>query len=373
MDDRISKLQWAFLEKHIQASKLDYYQQQKVSLKGKFTDNAEDVEAIDQCLKEWSLKEVLHGEDGSKPYRCHCGKRIRHLYVVQHTTKDVTLHLGSTCFKSYVGINAEMVEKVKASNEVLIAEKEEIIGLYEVGYIEEQKFLLDYEALDKDFREQLDIGLPLSRRQEKLAYQELDIEDKGLLVTRRDLIRSMSREQLIRMNSLTIEGRRTIIARLVDGRILGVLDEVLAAAPELFSNRKTPTVDGGNRLELRLIEGFKSNDHLSQEERIGHHYEGIATLIQMVDYGVVAPSVLVKVASALLSESQRSYWLGHTSAGQKRELSRHILLNSHMVSPEVILGYKNLPKDIVGQIMLRLPLTEIQYNRLQDYLKQGKD
>ena len=357
MDDRLTKLQWDFLENHIQASRHDFYRTKKVKLKGKFIEDGLDASTVDDLLDEWVIDQVLHGDPGDKPYQCQCGRRVRHLYVVKHRRKAITLKLGSTCYKDYIGIDAEKFVEVSALNQTLVAEREVIIDRYDIGHIELMKFLLDYEDLDPLYREQLSLGLPLSYKQETKAYKDLKVEDESSLVTVKESIRKLNKHQLSQLNALTSEARLTVVARLRDGRILGVLDEVLEAAPELFAERGTPYEHSPNRLVDRLSERFELEGVKGQWRQDPVCLKDINSLLTLVESEVLEPQQLVMVGRHLLTDRQRDFWGGHTSFSQKVEITRHLLAGSNMA--EVTLGMK-LPNKLRQQIDQGLPLTNTQ-------------
>lgn len=253
-----------------------------------------------------------------------------------------------------------------------IRERKEIIDRYDIGYLEFQKFLLDYSDLDPLYREQLSLGLPLSSKQASRVYEALQIEDEEQLLSRKELIQTMSIEQRTKLNALTPEARKTVVARLVDGRILGVLDHVLDAAPDLDVNRSRIVEVSGNKLEKRLITYFQKEKASSRRQRVLDHQDEVKTLIQMVDKGLVKEVVLVSVASELLTKVQRDYWRGHTSGKQKRALARHLLEATNQPI-EGIPDLHTLPKDIRAHLKLDLPLTDRQLQKIEEIKVERKD
>lgn len=253
-----------------------------------------------------------------------------------------------------------------------IRERKEIIDRYDIGYLEFQKFLLDYSDLDPLYREQLSLGLPLSSKQASRVYEALQIEDEEQLLSRKELIQTMSIEQRTKLNALTPEARKTVVARLVDGRILGVLDHVLDAAPDLDVNRSRIVEVSGNKLEKRLITYFQKEKASSRRQRVLDHQDEVKTLIQMVDKGLVKEVVLVSVASELLTKVQRDYWRGHTSGKQKRALARHLLEATNQPI-EGIPDLHTLPKDIRAHLKLDLPLTDRQLRKIEEIKVERKD
>lgn len=362
MDRRLTQLQWDFLEQHIKAKKHDYYRTNKVKLKGKFLEADGDMTSADVLIDAWVVEEVLHGELGERPYQCQCGRRVRHLYVVKHRSKEVTLKLGSTCYKDYIGIGAETFVQVSTYHQTLVAEREEIIERHDIGDLELMKFLLDYEALKTLYRQQLLLGLPLSYAQESKAYKDLGIEDEDSLVTVKESIRQLNKRQLGRLNALTPQGRMTLVGRLRDGRILGVLDEVLQAAPELFADRGIPQEFAPNRLERRLIKRFEAEGVNGDWRQDPLFVEDIDKLLSLVKSEVIEPQVLVKIGMSLLTQRQREYWGGHTSFRQKVELTEHLLKETNRVE---VRADMSIPIKFRQQVDCGLPLTNRQMTQLK--------
>ncbi len=353
----LTKLQESFLDNYIKQSRYDQLTSERVKLKGKFLKDPDDLKDVDACIEEWSLVDVLDAGEGQRGYRCQCGKAIRHQYILEHKTKEITLKLGSTCYQKYVGIDVHQVERVIKSKEVIIAEREEIMDRFVTGFIDTQLFLLDYDNLSELHREQLQLGLPLSSKQEAKAYRDLNIEDEDKLVSRGKIIRSLSADQLNQLNNLTKEARQTIVARLVDGRILGVIDEVLAAAPDLFKDRYMVSNKAEHKLKDSLVTSL-SQSKGSVDDKIMKNFNQIQRLIRLVDTGLEDEVVLVEVARAMLSEQQRNFWAGHTSKKDKLQLARKILTGANYIELEHIDDISLIPKHIWQHIKWQLPLTD---------------
>ncbi len=298
MEQWLTKLQRDFLKNHIKATKHDFYRTNKVKLKGKFV------------LEE-----------------------------------DLT------------SIDAEKLLQVSELHQMLVAERDEIIDRYDVGELELMKFLLDREGLADLYREQLSLGLPLSYRQETKAYKDLKIEDEDSLVTVKESIRKLNKHQLTQLNALTPEARLIVIARLRDGRILGVLDEVLEAAPQLFADRGTPLEVAPNRLEERLVKRFEQEGFSGHWRQDINCLKDVEKLLKFVEAEILEPKVLVAIGRSLLTDSQREFWGGHTSFAQKVEISKHMLKGSNVV---VITPEMKLPNKLRQQIDCGLPLTNQQ-------------
>lgn len=362
MDHRLTRLQEEFLDNHIKARQHDFYRTNKVKLKGKFIEGASDLARVDEMLDAWVLEEILHGDLGEKPYRCQCGRAVRHLYVVKHQTKDVTLKLGSTCYKDYMGIDGEKFELVSNHHQILVAQREEIIHRYDIGDFELMRFLLDYKDLDPLYREQLSLGLPLSNKQELKAYKDLAIEDESSLVSVRQVLSRLNKKQLSQLNGLTPQARMTVVARLRDGRILGVLDEVLEAAPSLFADRGQSDHQLANRLERRVLERLEKEGIDGQWRQDEVFLKDLDQLITLVKSEVIEGKVLVKAGASLLSQRQRDYWAGRTSFRQKVEISEHLINGSNRVK---ILPGMVVPRSIRDQINHDLPLTQDQMTQIK--------
>lgn len=255
-----------------------------------------------------------------------------------------------------VKLKGKFVE-VMACHRTLVAEREEIIDRYDIGDIERMKFFLDYTELDALFRDQLSLGLPLSYRQETKAYKDLKIEDEESLVTVKESIRKLNKHQLTQLNALTSEARRTVVARLRGGRILGVLDEVLEAAPSLFADRGTPLEVAPNRLEERLVKRFEQEGINGDWRQDSHCLKDIEKLLKFIEEEVLDPKVLVAIGSSLLTDRQRDFWGGHTSFAQKVEISKHLLKGSNIVE---VMPSAQVPHKIRQQINQGLPLTDRQ-------------
>ncbi len=255
-----------------------------------------------------------------------------------------------------VKLKGKSVE-VMAYDRRLVAEREEIIDRYDIGDIELMKFFLDHTDLDALFREQLSLGLPLSYVQETKAYKDLKIEDEDSLVTVKESIRKLNKNQLTQLNALTAEARLTVVARLRGGRILGVLDEVLEAAPKLFADSGTPLEVAPNRLEERLVMRFELEGFSGDWRQDSNCLKDIEKLLKFIEAGVLEPKVLVAIGRSLLTDSQREFWGGHTSFAQKVEISKHMLKGSNVV---VITPEMKLPNKLRQQIDCGLPLTNQQ-------------
>lgn len=131
---------------------------------------------IEKLLNEWILEDYIDSGFVNPETPCECGRPLRYQYVVRHLTTNATLKFGITHFEEHMNLPSEIVSEVKKGFLQIDYELDELLQKVESGWSLEKNIGTlpgDFELKD-NFKQSLDIGIPLLDRQIKLLLNQLD-------------------------------------------------------------------------------------------------------------------------------------------------------------------------------------------------------
>lgn len=131
-------------------------------MKGIVISPEDDEDTIAQKIGGWILERF--DDLGVREGKCECGQPLRYVYHVTHIETKDTLSLGSTCIKTYTGLDAKTVDAVIKGMKVFDLEKEEILKKVINGW--QLPFTIPPGVeIPVDIQQHLDYQLPLLDRQ----------------------------------------------------------------------------------------------------------------------------------------------------------------------------------------------------------------
>jgi len=163
-----------FLEENIKQLKYNLWVEKLAKIKGITITDDMDEETLQNKLDGWILVDVLDGGYKQRPYRCICGKSLRKQYILKNNNKDITLKLGQECLKNYTKLSSELVNDILRGFYKVNSELDDILDRHSKGLTSEHKKYLTEPALPDEYKAQIDIDLPLSKRQESKVKQLIE-------------------------------------------------------------------------------------------------------------------------------------------------------------------------------------------------------
>jgi len=230
--EKLNPSQRNFLKNNIKQLKCNIWVEKLAKLKGiEFTDEV-DIEILTKKIDDWILVDVLDGGYMNRPYRCICGKALRWQYILKNKSRDITLKLGQECLKKYTELDEVLIRDILGGFYKVNSELDDILHRYDQGLASDHIKYLKEPSLPGKYGEQIEIGLPLSQRQESRAQKIINeynnsIEEKKLLDELTEIEDGLSEAQRKFLNtSVSKEDKHQLIIRLKNGDYIHKLEDL---------------------------------------------------------------------------------------------------------------------------------------------------
>ena len=230
--EKLNSKQRKFLEDNIKQLKCNLWVEKLAKLKGiEFTSDV-DEEILAKKIDDWVLVDVLDGGYMNRPYRCMCGKSLRRQYILKNKSRDITLKLGQECLKKYTKLDEMLIRDILNGFHKVNSELDDILNRYSQGLTVNHIKYLKEGVLPAKYREQIEIGLPLSERQESKAQKLIKeyndtIEEQNLLNELIEIEEGLSVSQRKFINtSISKEDKHQLIIRLKNGDYIHKIEDL---------------------------------------------------------------------------------------------------------------------------------------------------
>lgn len=267
-----------FLEDNIKQLKCDLWVEKLAKLKGiTITDDMDKV-TLHKKLDEWILVDILDGGYKKRPYKCKCGKSLRNKYILKNRSKDITIGLGQECLKKYTKLDEKTVSDIIRRFHKVNSELDEILARHEEGIISNHIEFLAEPVLPPQYKTQIKLGLPLSKRQELKVKQliteyynnieeqkhikELEKVEEGLSISQKEFLNTAIEE----------EEKHQLIIRLKNGDYIYTLEDVEGIKVSDIAEQKIHLNLPLNYEEEKIIKLrklLKRNKHSERESEFG--------------------------------------------------------------------------------------------------------
>lgn len=230
--EKLNSNQKKFLENNIKQLKCNLWVEELAKLKGIEFTGGMDTEKLAKKIDDWILVDILDGGYMNRPYRCMCGKSLRRQYILKNKSRDITLKLGQECLKKYTKLDEEVIRDILSGFYKVNTELDDILCRYNEGLASDHIRYLEEPVLPVKYKVQIEMGLPLSERQESRTQKLIKeynnaIKERRLLDELIKIEEGLSAPQRKFINtSISKEDKHQLIIRLKNGDYIHKIEDI---------------------------------------------------------------------------------------------------------------------------------------------------
>ena len=214
-------------------------------------------------MNEWTLKTIIDGGYGKRPFKCDCGSSLRHQYIVYNNKEDKEYKFGSTCFEEHTNLDAQVAKDIKRGFYLIDIELDEILIKYK------KKELFDFspflhlkdDPVAADLIKQAKLNIPFSTKQiDGLRKAELHYKHNR---NKQEAYKGLNELQTTLIEKLPLKEQVELVKDLIrkEFHYEDLPDTVDSAEIQLFVKLGLPLL---NRHRIR----FNTNESFSQTQQI---------------------------------------------------------------------------------------------------------
>lgn len=212
---------------------------------------------------EWTLKTIIDGGYGKRPFKCECGASLRHQYIVYNNIEDKEYKFGSTCFKEHTNLSAQVVKDIKRGFYLIDIELDEILIKYKKKeFFDVSSFLHLKNVSDAaDLIKQAKLNIPLSTKQiDGLRKAELHYKHNR---NKQEAYKELNELQITLIEKLPLKEQIEIVRDIIrkEFHYEDLPDTVDSAEIQLFVKLGLPLLNR-HRLRFNSIEPYSKSQQL---------------------------------------------------------------------------------------------------------------
>ncbi len=233
-----------FINQYIKQSKKSKWLEILAQKKGIVINIEDEVTNVEEKIDDWILEEVLDSGYGSLFYQCECGRPLRYQYIVRHTSKNKVYKLGETCFEHYTGLSPSIIQDIKKGLHTINEERDDILLRLKNGEAIEVEEYNDIE-IPEFYLRQLELGLPLSSKQEAYLARKVNEQWKKVQEARLEKVRRERERKIKEFLQSLDEEQRKYVSSLDRNYIeelyqMKSLDREIVVTPHLLEGIEVP-------------------------------------------------------------------------------------------------------------------------------------
>jgi hypothetical protein len=232
-------------------------------IKGDFNYKNVSKTTVNAKTNEWTLKNIIDGGYGKRPFKCDCGDSLRHQYIVHNTKEDKEGKFGSTCFEEHANLATRVVKDIKRGFYLIDIELDEILIKYkrkELFNISPFLHLKD-DPDTADLIKQAKLHIPLSNTQiDRLRKAELHYKHNR---NKQEAYKGLNELQITLIENLPLKEQIEIVRDIIKNEFHyeALPDTVDSAEIQLFVKLGLPLLNR-HRIRFNSIEPYSKSQQL---------------------------------------------------------------------------------------------------------------